>query len=87
MAFPNDVRRARRLVDDGYVTLPFAMRQLGLGRVAVLTLIAHGRLRADRRAGQTFVDRESLAALKITGDEFANYDGPSSSPVSGGSAQ
>jgi hypothetical protein len=48
---------------DGFVSVPTAMRLLGIGRSRLLALVARGRLTGKSVGGRLFVDRASLDAV------------------------
>ena len=54
--------QARLTEDDGFVTVPQAMRLLSVSRSRLLSLVIRGDLKAKQVAGQLFIDRETVDA-------------------------
>jgi hypothetical protein len=65
--------RARLSEDDGFVTVPHAIRELGMSRSRVLSLVIRRDLTVKQVAGQLFVAQDSINAYRarhgITGNE------------------
>ena len=55
---------ARLPGDDGHITVPQAMRELGASRSRVLALAIRGDLCARQVAGQIVIERASIDALR-----------------------
>lgn len=56
--------RARLTNDDGFLTLPQAIRELAMSRGRVLSLVIRGDLTAKQVAGQLFILCESITAYR-----------------------